>query len=138
MAFKQATYQQKYYHNMATSFSSLKELLIYAKPWRSKIYLATFYSIINKLFDIAPEILIGVAVDLVVNKETSWVAQLGFETINSQLIFLAVTTFFIWVFESLFQYLYSVEWRNIAQHIRLNGATHKCYVHISKHRIINI
>mgnify|MGYP004299198297 CR=1 FL=1 len=67
------------------------------------------------MFDIAPEILIGVAVDLVVYKEKSWVAQLGFETIDSQVIFLAVTTFFIWVFESLFQYLYSITWRNLAQ-----------------------
>ena len=63
---------------MPTSFSSLKQLLIYAKPWRSKIYLATFYSIINKLFDIAPEILLGVAVDLVVRKENSVIASLGF------------------------------------------------------------
>ena len=113
---------------MFTSFSSLKQLLLYAKPWRFKIYLATLYSILNKLFDIAPEILIGVAVDLVVNQENSWVAQLGFQTIESQLVFLAGTTFFIWVFESLFQYLYSVRWRNIAQEIehsiRLDGYSH--------------
>ena len=56
---------------MLTSFSSLKQLLVYAKPWRFKIYLATFYSVLNQLFDIAPEILIGVAVDLVVKKENS-------------------------------------------------------------------
>ena len=113
---------------MLNSFSSFKQLLRYAKPWRFKIYLATFYSILNKLFDIAPEILIGVAVDLVVNKEDSWIAQLGFDSIESQLIFLAITTFFIWVFESLFQYLYSVKWRNIAQEIehkiRLDGYYH--------------
>ena len=88
---------------MLSSFSSLKQLLTYAQPWRWKIYLATFYSILNKLFDIAPEILIGVAVDLVVKQENSWIAQLGFISIESQLIFLASTTFFIWVFESLFQ-----------------------------------
>ena len=113
---------------MLSSFQSFKQLLIYAKPWRLKIYLATSYSILNKLFDIAPEILIGVAVDLVVNKQDSWISQLGFNTIQSQLIFLAVTTFFIWVFESLFQYLYSVQWRNIAQEIehaiRLDGYAH--------------
>ncbi len=113
---------------MLTSFSSLKQLLVYAKPWRYKIYLATFYSILNKLFDIAPEILIGVAVDLVVQKEQSWVAQLGFTSIESQLVFLASVTFFIWVFESLFQYLHSVTWRKIAQEIehaiRLDGYSH--------------
>ena len=34
----------------------LKQLLIYAKPWRLKIYLATFYSILNKLFDDGNEV----------------------------------------------------------------------------------
>ena len=58
---------------MLTSFDSLKQLLAYAKPWQSKIYLATLYSVINKLFDIAPEILIGIAVDIVVRREMSWV-----------------------------------------------------------------
>ena len=113
---------------MFTSLASLKQLLLYAKPWRLKIYLATLYSVLNKLFDIAPEILIGVAVDLVVKQEHSWIAQLGFVSLESQLIFLASTTFFIWVFESLFQYLYSVRWRNIAQEIehaiRLDGYSH--------------
>ena len=122
---------------MFSSLSSLKQLLIYAKPWRFKIYLATLYSILNKLFDIAPEILIGVAVDLVVNQENSWVAQLGFQTIQSQLVFLAGTTFFIWVFESLFQYLYSVRWRNIAQEIehaiRLDGYSHVQSLDINWH-----
>ena len=114
--------------NMLSSAQSFQQLLTYAKPWRCKIYLATLYSILNKLFDIAPEILIGVAVDLVVNKQDSWIAQLGFNTIESQLIFIAITTFFIWVFESLFQYLYSIKWRNIAQEIehaiRLDGYSH--------------
>ena len=113
---------------MLSSFSSLKQLLLYAQPWRYKVYLATFYSITNKLFDIAPEILIGVAVDLVVKQENSWIAQLGFTSIESQLTFLALATFFIWVFESLFQYLHSVTWRNIAQEveheIRADGYSH--------------
>ena len=114
---------------MLSSFQSFKQLLIYAKPWRLKIYLATSYSILNKLFDIAPEILIGVAVDLVVNKQDSWISQLGFNTIQSQLIFLAVTTFFIWVFESLFQYLYSISWRNLAQSIE-DGIRIDAYSHV--------
>ena len=74
----------------------------------------------NKLFDIAPEILIGVAVDLVVRRENSVIASLGFESIQSQVAILAIATFFIWVFESLFQYLYGITWRNLAQSIEHN------------------
>ena len=86
------------------------------------------YSIINKLFDIAPEILIGIAVDLVVQKNDSIIAKLGFESIQSQITFLAVATFLIWAFESIFQYLYSISWRNLAQtvehEIRIDAYNH--------------
>ena len=100
----------------------------YAKPWKWQVIRASIYSILNKLFDIAPEILLGVAVDLVVRRENSVIASLGFESIQSQVAILAIATFFIWVFESLFQYLYGITWRNLAQsiehHIRLDAYNH--------------
>ena len=98
-----------------SSYTSFTRFLQYAKPWRKKIIISSTYSIINKLFDIAPEILIGIAVDLVVQRNDSIIAKLGFESIESQITFLAIATFFIWAFESLFQYLYSISWRNLAQ-----------------------
>ena len=114
-----------------SSYSSFRRFLNYARPWKSKIYLASFYSIINKLFDIAPEILIGVAVDLVVQKNDSIIAKLGFESIQSQIIFLAVATFLIWAFESIFQYLYSITWRNLAQTVEHEIRT-DAYNHVQK------
>ena len=113
---------------MANSFTSFSRFIKYAKPWKVNIYIATFYSIINKLFDIAPEILIGIAVDLVVQGENSFIANLGFPDPKSQITFLAICTFSIWAFESLFQYLYSISWRKIAQSIehaiRINAYSH--------------
>ena len=61
-----------------SSFAALGRLLKYARSYRRQIIAATTCSIINKLFDIAPEILIGIAIDVVVNKEESFVAGLGF------------------------------------------------------------
>ena len=49
----------------AHSFQALVRLLRYAKGYRRRIMAATAWSVINKLFDIAPEILIGVAIDVV-------------------------------------------------------------------------
>tara|TARA_Y100000748_G_scaffold109149_1_gene91413 strand:- start:395 stop:2179 length:1785 start_codon:yes stop_codon:yes gene_type:complete len=95
--------------------SSLSRLLRYLKRWRSKVIFASIYSALNKIFDIAPEVLIGVAVDLVVKKNQSFVASLGFESINSQVLFLGAVTFIIWALESLFEYLYMIEWRGLAQ-----------------------
>jgi len=111
-----------------SSIKAFSQFLHYSKKWRPKILLATFYSIINKLFDIAPEILIGFAVDLVVKKQSSFIASMGFVDPKSQLALLGVCTFLIWAFESLFQYMYSITWRNIAQsvehEIRLDAYQH--------------
>ncbi len=101
-----------------SSFAALGRLLRYARGYRRRIIAATTCSIINKLFDIAPEILIGVAIDVVVNQEQSFVARLGFETAQQQITILAVLTFFIWAGESLFEYLYQILWRNLAQRLQ--------------------
>lgn len=101
-----------------TSFQALGRLLRYARGYRTRIILASTCSVINKLFDIAPEILIGIALDVVVNQERSFVAKLGFESPQEQITLLAVLTFFIWAGESLFQYFYSILWRNLAQNLQ--------------------
>ena len=110
------------------SIKSFRQLVSYAKPWRFKIIIASVYSIVNKLFDIMPEILIGFAVDLVVKRQDSFIASLGFTSVESQISILAICTFFIWAFESLFQYLYSISWRNLAQslehEIRIDAYSH--------------
>jgi len=111
-----------------SSYYILNRLLKYLKPWRLKMLLASIFSILNKVFDLAPEILIGIAVDLVVTKEASFVASLGFKTATAQMIFLGIATFLIWAFESLFQYLYMVSWKNLSQNvehdIRMDGYRH--------------
>lgn len=96
----------------------LLRLLKYAQGLRLQIILASVCSTINKLFDIAPEILIGIAIDVVVSKQDSFLAQFGFIDAKSQLIALAVLTFIIWLGESVFQFLYSVLWRNLAQRLQ--------------------
>ena len=92
------------------------------------IFLASLYSSLNKIFDIAPEVLIGVAVDLVVKKNDSFIASLGFETISSQVLFLGFITLLIWALESFFEYLYMIEWRGLAQKIE-----HKLRVDVYDH-----
>ncbi|WP_336366340.1 ABC transporter ATP-binding protein [Marinobacter sp. C2H3] len=104
--------------NTTSSFAALGRLLRYARGYRRRIASATACSIVNKLFDIAPEILIGVAIDVVVNQEQSFVAGLGFTTAREQIGVLAVLTFFIWAGESLFEYLYQIQWRNLAQRLQ--------------------
>lgn len=101
-----------------SSFAALGRLLRYARGYRRQIIAATTCSIINKLFDIAPEILIGIAIDVIVNQEESFLASLGVESATDQILILGGLTFFIWAGESLFEYLYQVLWRNLAQRLQ--------------------
>ncbi|ROT98806.1 ABC transporter ATP-binding protein [Marinobacter sp. R17] len=98
-----------------SSFQALGRLLRYARGYRRHIIAATTCSIINKLFDIAPEILIGIAIDVVVNKESSFVASIGFTSAESQILVLGLLTFFIWAGESIFEFMFQVLWRNLSQ-----------------------
>lgn len=98
--------------------SSLNRLLCYANSERPKIAAATTYSILNKFFDIMPEVLIGVAVDTVIKRQNSLIARLGIQDLEHQLITLGILTLFIWGFESLFDYLNQVSWRNLAQSLQ--------------------
>ncbi|BBH52514.1 ABC transporter ATP-binding protein [Fluviispira sanaruensis] len=95
-----------------------KRLFQYSKNYQKDIGLGVLYSSINKVFDIMPEILIGIAIDTVVNKERSLLAKLGYNVAKEQLLILGVITALIFVFESLFEYLYSVKWRNLAQNLQ--------------------
>ena len=98
--------------------SPLRRLLAYTRDYRGWVSGATVCSVLNKLFDIAPEILIGMAVDVVVNRQDSLLARWGVSTLSQQLAWLGVATFLIWFLESLFEYLYSVLWRNLAQRVQ--------------------
>ena len=103
---------------VGTSFGALIHLLKYAKGYRRRIVLASTCSALNTFFDVMPEILIGVAIDVVVNQEASFLAGFGFETPQSQILMLGFLTFIIWAGESLFEYFYLILWRNLAQDLQ--------------------
>ena len=102
----------------STPAHPLGRLLRYARGHRGGLWLAVFYSILNKLFDLAPPILIGAAVDIVVSRQDSIIARFGWPDPESQLWVLAGLTLVIWVLESVFEYAYSLAWRRLAQRIQ--------------------
>ncbi|GAB1539855.1 ABC transporter ATP-binding protein [Scytonema sp. NUACC21] len=101
-----------------SSTHPLKRLLNYGHQYRKQIWLATICSILNKLFDLAPPGLIGIAVDVVVKQQDSIIAQLGVKDIFGQFLILSFLTVIVWVLESLFEYAYARLWRNLAQNIQ--------------------
>ena len=97
---------------------ALQRLTAALHPHRRLVWLAATCSVLNKLFDLAPPVLIGLAVDVVVKQNTSWLAAWGVSSVPGQLGVLAVLSFGIWSAESLFEYLYALLWRNLAQTVQ--------------------
>jgi len=102
----------------SSSASVLLRLLRYARGYRRRIWLASLCSVLNKLFDVMPEILIGMAIDVVVRQERSFLADFGISEPFNQMLFLGVLTILVWAFESLFQFFLQVLWRNLSQSLQ--------------------
>jgi ATP-binding cassette subfamily B protein len=100
------------------TISPRRRLWRYAAGYRRQIVLASIWSFLNQAFDLAPPFLIGLAVDTVANQEDSFLGQLGIDDPKAQILVIAIATFIVWGFESLFDYLAEVEWRNLAQSIQ--------------------
>jgi ATP-binding cassette, subfamily B, bacterial len=102
----------------------IQRLFKYGRKYRLFIWQAVICSILNKLFDLAPPAIIGIAVDVVINGKNSLLAQFGV----TDVFVLTLLNFVIWCLESLFEYAYERLWRNLAQNIqhdlRLDAYTH--------------
>lgn len=96
----------------------LAELWRYAKVHRGHVIVGTIMSFLNKAADIGPELLIGAAVDVVVNEEQSFIGRIfDVDDRFTQLTILAVITAIVWIVESVTEYLAVLNWRYLAQRV---------------------
>ena len=102
---------------MKTRQHPLLRLLSRTRRYQTRVILAFTFSILNKLFDVMPPMLIGAAVDIVVRRDESFLAALGIVEILHQLLALCAITLTVWVFESIFDYNQTIAWRNLSQAI---------------------
>ena len=114
--------------NPPKSTHPLQRLLKYGRRYRLKTWLASICSFLNKLFDLAPPALIGIAVDVVVKQQDSILAQWGIKDVFWQLAIITGLSAIVWALESIFEYAYDYLWRNLAQDIehdlRLEAYSH--------------
>lgn len=101
-----------------SQLKTLMELYSYAGEYKSTVIWAVMFSILNKVFDLFPPVLIGLAVDTVVKSDQSFLGQLYGLGQFEQLLAIAGMTVVIWLLESLFEYLFSVKWKYLAQVIQ--------------------
>ena len=110
----------------------LVRLWRYAAGHRRTVVAAISFSVLNKLADVMPELLIGAAVDVVVRSEESLVARVfGVEDRFDQLVVLALINVVVWVVESVTDYVAQLLWRNLAQTIE-HEARMDAYRHVQR------
>ncbi|HEY6699132.1 MAG TPA: ABC transporter ATP-binding protein [Acidimicrobiales bacterium] len=110
----------------------LARLWRYARGHRRTVVAATGFSVLNKLADVMPELLIGAAVDVVVRGNDSLVATaLGVEDRFAQLVVLAIINVAVWLVESASEFVANVLWRNLAQTIE-HEARMDAYRHVQR------
>jgi ATP-binding cassette subfamily B protein len=112
--------------------SPLVRLWRYAGGHRRTVVAAITASVVNKLADVMPELLIGAAVDVVVRADDSIVARVfGIEDRYQQLLVLAAINVGVWIVESLTDYAAQILWRNLAQTIE-HEARMDAYRHVQR------
>ena len=96
---------------------------------------ATTFSVLNRVVDLAPPLLIGAAIDIVVEGESSIVSWSGVESTTALLWVLAGVTLAVWGAESVFEYVHAVQWRNLAQtvqhELRVDAYDHMQHLELS-------
>ncbi len=100
------------------SDAPLQRLLRYGRRYRELTHQAIACSVLNKIFDLAPPGLIGLAVDTVVRREEAWLGIGGAIPPERQLLFLSLFSAVVWGLESGFEYAYARLWRNLAQNLQ--------------------
>ncbi len=120
---------------MSTPKNPIFSLSRYIKPHRNLFAFACTSSILNKILDLMPPVLVGWVIDSVRRQPPEWIANLvGTVDPWSLAIFLAVLGVVIFAFESLFEWAFQFGFMNLAQRIQ-HALRMDAYNHI-QHREI--
>lgn len=94
-------------------------LFIYLRAFSTKLWFATVTSIINKILDLMPPLLVAWVIDTVSGKPPQWILSItGASSALGQATFLAVLAVAIFGLESLFQWMYQYGFFTLAQQVQ--------------------
>ncbi len=95
------------------------KLLFYELKFRNSILKASISTFLFKLFDIIPEIIFGLILDLAIRKKNSLLFQFHFFENTWNIFLLGLFAFLIFLLGAIFQYLSSKQWKLAASSIQL-------------------
>lgn len=96
----------------------MRRMVAYLKPMRGRLFKSTGGSVINKILDLAPPILVAWLIDSVTGNTPQWIESLGLGGALANLIFIGVLAVVIFGGESLTQWFYQRGFMSIAQDLQ--------------------
>ncbi len=95
------------------------KLFAYMQPHYGKLAISSFYSIINKIADLMPPVMVAWIIDNLSGNSPSWiVALLGTEDSMQIAVALALLIMLVFAFESFFEWLYDRGFQGLAQQVQ--------------------
>ncbi len=99
--------------------SPMRRLFHFLRPYRRPFALASSASVVNKLFDLMPPLLVGWVIDAVRGDAPAWMRWLArTDDAWSLAIFLSVLTVVIFAVESFFEWLLDLGFKRLAQRVQ--------------------
>jgi ATP-binding cassette subfamily B protein len=97
----------------------MRRLFAYLHQYRSSIWYATFITVVHKLFDLMPPFLTAWMIDTVSRNPPAWIAQYaGLTDLWEVIIFITGLTIFIFLMESLTEWIYKRNFMRLAQKVQ--------------------
>ncbi len=113
----------------------IHRLFQYMQPFRGHLYLSALASVLNKVIDLMPPLIIGWAVDAATHDTPAWISR-NFELsdISSVALFFALFIVFAFILESLFEWMFSYGFMTLAQKVQ-HQLRMDAYQHLQKREI---
>ncbi|MCH2044698.1 MAG: hypothetical protein MK212_11320, partial [Saprospiraceae bacterium] len=126
--------------------NSMRRLFQYMRPFSRRLYTSITFSAINKVVDLMPPLMIGWAVDAAAGNTPLWIQNtFGVSQPMSIATFFAGLIVVVFLFESLFEWLFSYGFKTLAQDVqhklRLDAYNHlqrREIAYFEKQRLGNI
>jgi len=96
----------------------IRQLFQYVSTRANLFWFASGASVLNKVLDLMPPLLVGWVIDSVSGTPPGWIAALGLREPWHMAIFLSALGVLIFAFESLFEWLYNRGFMTLAQDIQ--------------------
>ncbi len=113
----------------------MKRLFEYLGNHRNAFYMASIWSVLNKVLDLMPPILVGWVIDSVRRRPPEWITQVMDTSEPWPLaVFLSALGVGIFAFESFFEWLYQRDFMRLAQKVQ-HELRMDAYEHIQKREI---